>query len=162
MQPVRTADLQKFRLLSKSWKGGFIEGNKIPAIITSDGKRLNLKEEPEAKDLLKLFSTHHQEREAYRESGRVPKVFDGLPFPRVPRTLNYHLQFYVKDSEFFINQLERELCKIAYPRVFNYLFENNVFDIRFPNASGAKIECAEFFNELNSLKNDNNIHVHKL
>lgn len=88
-----------------------------------------------AEGLLKLFSEHHKHRLAYLQSGKTFRLTDGIPAPRTARTLNQHMRYYVKNSIFFVNQLERELFKIAYPKVFNYLFENNMADPRFPHAS---------------------------
>ncbi|MCL9683155.1 DUF5621 domain-containing protein [Legionella maioricensis] len=117
-------------------------GNKRPSV--------DLPPNPSPRELLKLFTEHHQNRPAYLKSGLVSKLNDGIPAPRTERTLNDHAEFYVKNSEFFVNQLERELFKIAYPKSFNYLFENNMKDRRFPTDSGS--EKAEVIQELEELR----------
>ncbi len=123
--------------------------DKIPQIAYSDSylddkglKRPSedLPPNPNAKELLKLFSEHHQNRITYLKSGLVVKLNDGIPAPRTERTLNKHNEYYVKNSDFFVNQLERELFKIAYPKSFNYLFEKNLKDPRFPEDSESSKE----------------------
>ncbi|BCA93954.1 hypothetical protein TUM19329_03150 [Legionella antarctica] len=126
-------------------KGTQFAEDKIPPIAFSEkhsDKKKQIKpiedltpEKPDAKELLKLFAEHHQNRKAYLKSGTAAKLFDGIPAPRTERTLNQHGRYYVKNSAFFINQLERELFKIAYPKSFNYLFEKNLKDPRFPDDS---------------------------
>lgn len=110
---------------------------KIPAVIAyhTQGGLIELPEHPNTKDLLTLFTQHHQERDNYLKSGQAFHINDGIPIPRIPRTLNNHLKYYVKNSYFFVNQLERELFKLSWPKVFNYLFELNQADTRFPQDS---------------------------
>lgn len=129
--------------------------DKKPEIVYSNNYKppMALPDNPSAKELLKLFSANHEERDAYLASGLTSKLSDGIPTPRTQRTLNNHLQFYVKNSDFFTNQLERELFKITYPKTFNYLFEKNQFDIRFPNDSHSS--KADVETELATLKQDN-------
>lgn len=123
-----------------------------PQIVNSEGEFSDLPANPSAKQLLELFSQNHEQRAAFLKSGVKCKPFDGLPVPRAPRSINEHLHFYVKNSDFFTNQLERELFKITYPKTFNYLFEKNRFDIRFPNDSASSKEDVEA--ELAVLKRD--------
>jgi hypothetical protein len=104
----------------------------------------------QSKELLKLFAQHHQEREAYAKSGKKVKLADGLPVARAYRRLNKHLDFYVKNPDFFVNQLERELFKISYPRGFNYFFEKNQKDLGFPSNS----EENNVIEELQQLKKE--------
>lgn len=119
--------------------------NKIPKLVTSCPMLIKqhgspfseLTSSPNSKGLLNLFSQHHQEREAYLKSGKELHFIDGLPVPRSKRSLNNHLEFYVKNSNFFVNQLERELFKLSYPRVFNYYFEQNQTDERFIQESNS-------------------------
>lgn len=120
--------------------GTTFTGDRIPQIVTSNinGGFSDLPQNPNAKDMLKLFTQHYLERENYRKSGQALKLHDGIPTPRTPRTLNHHLKYYVKSSYFFVNQGERELFKIAYPKVFNYLFEKNQFDLRYPHDSASQ------------------------
>ena len=135
--------------------GTQFNNNQIPQIVYSQNykKPIDLPQNPSAKELLELFSVNHEERDAYLKSGKKSNMTDGIPVPRVQRTLNDHLDFYVKNPDFFTNQLERELFKITYPKTFNYLFERNQFDIRFPESSNSTREQVEI--ELNSLKRDN-------
>lgn len=133
----------------------FKNDSQLPAIVTKTGEHANLTENPDARDLLRIFSIHHQERENYRKSGQSIKMLDGIPSPRVPRSMRGQLKFYVKDADFFVNQLERELFKVAYPGTFNYLFEQNVFDIRFPDNTGTQLTQAMLVEELQTLKTDN-------
>ena len=110
---------------------------------------VDLPPNPSAKELLQLFTEHHKNRPAYLKSGLTSKLTDGIPAPRTERTLNNHTEYYVKNSDFFVNQLERELFKIAYPKSFNYLFENNMKDPRFPTDSGcSKLEVIQELEEL--------------
>jgi hypothetical protein len=132
--------------------------DQIPQIAFSDSypdetgklrQPVDLPPDPSAKELLKLFTEHHKNRPAYLKSGLVSKLTDGIPAPRTERTLNKHNEYYVKNSEFFVNQLERELFKIAYPKSFNYLFENNIKDPRFPtDSNSSEIEVIQELEEL--------------
>ncbi|MBL7479519.1 DUF5621 domain-containing protein [Legionella bononiensis] len=135
--------------------GTKFNNDQIPQIVYSQNYKnpVDLPQNPSAKELLELFSVNHEERDAYLKSGKKSNLTDGIPVPRVQRTLNNHLDFYVKNPDFFTNQLERELFKITYPKTFNYLFERNQFDIRFPENSNSTPEQVEI--ELNSLKRDN-------
>lgn len=112
---------------------------KIPAVIAYHipGGLIELPEHPNTKELLTLFTQHHQERDNYLKSGQALHLSDGMPIPRIPRTLNNHLKYYVKNSYFFVNQLERELFKCSWPKIFNYLFELNQIDTRFPQDSNS-------------------------
>jgi hypothetical protein len=117
-----------------------------------------LPDEPQEQrqQLLKLFSQHHSERDAYRQSGMKFKATDGIFAPRTDRSMNQHLRFYVKQSPFFINQLERELFKVTYPATFNYLFEKNQRDERFPPPDDLQQWSEELvINDLHSLKEGN-------
>jgi hypothetical protein len=128
---------------------------KIPDLTVSDHSLRTLPAEvPTAKDLLQLFTLHHRQRAKYLASGKLILFHDGLPIPRKMRSLNKYLDFYVKNADFFVNQLERELFKISYPKVFNYLFERNQVDFRFIDQSG--LEKSQVIPELLALKNENN------
>ena len=133
--------------------GTTFKDDKTPKIVKPDMTFSELPEDPTSKDLLKLFTLHHQERNNYLNSGKAPKLADGIPLPRKIRTLNSKLEFYVKNSDFFTNQLERELFKITYPKVFNYLFEMNQLDSRFPEQSACDKE--NVIAELSLLKQEN-------
>ncbi|KTD42389.1 DUF5621 domain-containing protein [Legionella quateirensis] len=134
--------------------GTLFINNQLPPIIAHHLEQgvTELPEQPDAKNLLKLCSLHHKEREHYLISGQEFKIHDGIPLPRIARTLNNHLKYYVKNSQFFTNQLERELFKISYPRTFNYLFEKNQFDERFPHNSASTKQ--EVIAELEHLRQD--------
>ncbi len=123
-----------------SANGSSFNNDQVPDYAFSDDYpiedrvvREDLPEDPQAQrqHILDLFSQHHQERSAYRESGMKAKLADGILTPRTDRSMNQHLRFYVKHSFIFINQLERELFKVTYPATFNYLFEMNQPDPRF-------------------------------
>ncbi|MFZ4077282.1 MAG: DUF5621 domain-containing protein, partial [Legionellaceae bacterium] len=86
------------------------------------------------KGLLSLCNEQHKEREHYLSYGKRHKTGDSL-FLRKQRRLYQHREMYVEDSDFFLNQWERSLFKMTYPRVFNYLFERNRYDPDFPSAS---------------------------
>lgn len=139
--------------------GTKIEGG-MPRMVTSDPKKVAnpysdiapFPPETQSKEMLKLFNQHHQEREAYLKSGKTVKIVDGIPLPRDVRSLNNHLDFYVKNSDFFVNQLERELFKVSYPKVFNYLFEQNQKDPHFPDGSASSKE--DVMRELKQLKGE--------
>jgi len=111
--------------------GTKFQDDKIPQITTSEKVRTDLPPNPSAKDLLKLFSTNHTERDAYLKSGLASKLTDGIPTPRIERSFNKNSPYYVKNSNFFVNQMERELFKVAYPKVFNHLFERGRLDQRY-------------------------------
>ncbi len=129
--------------------------DKLPLIVYDKGHRppKEIPENPSAKDLLRLFNEHHLKRDHYLQAARVLTFQDSMPMPRSIRTLNNHKKYYVKNSDFFVNQLERELFKITYPQVFNYLFERNQFDPRFPNASAS--QKLDVIAELSIIKMDN-------
>lgn len=133
--------------------GTTFKDDKAPQIVKADMTYLDLPEDPTSKDLLRLFTLHHQERKNYLESGKAPKVADGIPLPRQIRSFNSKLECYVKNSDFFTNQLERELFKITYPKVFNYLFEKNQLDLLFPEQSACDKE--DVIAELSLLKQEN-------
>ena len=105
-----------------------------PQAITIE-ERDDLPPTPDVKGLLLLFSQNHEQRKEFYQSGITARLIDGIPAPRAERTLNKHEKYYVKNPDFFVNQLERELFKIAYPKTFNYLFERNLKDDRFPEDS---------------------------
>lgn len=94
------------------------------------------------KALLSLSNEQHKERENYLSYGKRHKTGDSL-FLRKKRRLHQHRDMYVEDSGFFLNQWERALFKITYPRVFNYLFERNRPDPDFPSASSVTEVLAE-------------------
>ena len=137
--------------------------DKIPPIIYSDNYvDINnqlipdkpdeaLTENPSAAELLELFSQHHENREAHLKSGLRINFFDSAPIARYERSLNKDAKFYVKDPDFFVNQLERELFKIAYPRTFNYLFEHNIYDSR----SASNSLAGQVKEELAKLEDEN-------
>jgi hypothetical protein len=126
-----------------------------PQMIYSEGDPTDLDANPSAQQLLELFSENHEQRVAFLKSGMKTKLFDGIPVPRAPRSINDHLHYYVKNSDFFTNQLERELFKITYPKTFNYLFEKKRFDPRYPNDSGDNNNKADVEEELAVLKGAN-------
>ncbi|STX37498.1 DUF5621 domain-containing protein [Legionella feeleii] len=140
--------------------GTTFKDGKMPQMVTSDPKKAGnpysdisqFPPETQSKEMLKLFNQHHQEREAYLKSGKTVKLVDGIPVPRDVRSLNNHLDFYVKNSDFFVNQLERELFKVSYPKVFNYLFEQNQKDPHFPDDSASNPE--DVIKELKQLKDE--------
>uniref|UniRef100_UPI0005943FD2 DUF5621 domain-containing protein n=1 Tax=Legionella tunisiensis TaxID=1034944 RepID=UPI0005943FD2 len=140
--------------------GTTFKDGKMPQMVTSDPKKAGnpysdisqFPPETQSKEMLKIFGQHHQERGAYLKSGKTVKLVDGIPVPRDVRSLNNHLDFYVKNSDFFVNQLERELFKVSYPKAFNYLFEQNQKDPRFPNDSASTAE--DVINELKQLKEE--------
>lgn len=120
--------------------------DKIPEVpLSKDARKKKLavqfpieyhtKNHPGAKkELLTLLNQQHQERHSYAAYGKRSKLGDSSSF-RAPRSINQHKEYYVTDSNFFVNQLERELFKVTYPRVFNYLFELNKQDPAFPSQS---------------------------
>ena len=114
----------------------------------------DLPKNPNVKELLHLFSDHHKNRVTYLKSGLTAHLADGIPSPRTERSLNRYTQYYVKHSAFFVNQLERELFKIAYPKSFNYLFENNQKDLRFPADSCSSRKAV--ITELEGMANTDN------
>lgn len=136
--------------------GTIFNEDKVPQIVYQEHYKAAHDIPPiqSASELLELFNELHEERSAYLESGMQMRLHDGIPVPRVKRTLNSNLNLYVKNSDFFINQLERELFKITYPKVFNYLFEQNQFDLRFPEDSNSTKEQIE--EELYHLQNNHN------
>ncbi|WP_133141384.1 DUF5621 domain-containing protein [Legionella moravica] len=143
---IKNKDMQSGAILSwymlyyfLTQNGAQFKNNQIPPIIAQHLEQgiMELPENPDPKDLLKLCTLHHMEREHYLASGQMLNFYDGIPLPRIARTLKNHLKYYVKNSHFFTNQLERELLKISYPKTFNYLFEKNQFDERFPHDSAS-------------------------
>ncbi|OCH98382.1 hypothetical protein A8135_12590 [Legionella jamestowniensis] len=125
----------------------------IPQISRNEGPYIDIKPVKDSAQLLSGFEEHHAQRNDYLKSGQVVKLLDGIPVPRKKRSLNNHLEFYVRDSNFFINQLEREVFKVTYPQVFNYLFEQNQNDPRFPKrASDESEHRLEVIEELRSIR----------
>ncbi|GGI87105.1 DUF5621 domain-containing protein [Legionella impletisoli] len=133
--------------------GTTFNGNVMPQLVDKDMNLSTLPTNPSTKDLLNLFSDHHLERDHYLKSGQRIKLVDGIPLPRKQRSLNKHLDYYVKNADFFVNQLERELFKLSYPKTFNYLFEQNLPDLRFPQASHCEKE--DVIAELLTIRNEN-------
>ena len=137
-----------------SQHGTTFDDNTIPKIVSSKLEYSRLAENPTAKSLLRLFSNHHQERDHYFASGRSSlSLIDGIPVARRVRSLNKHLHLYVKNPDIFTNQLECELLKVAYPRVFNYLFERAQADLLFPDTSAC--DKTEVISELDDLRQEN-------
>ncbi|KTD21783.1 DUF5621 domain-containing protein [Legionella londiniensis] len=93
---------------------------------------------------LRICSEYHHE---------IERHFQGENFLENMIRFNHNLAFYVRHADFFINQLERELFKIAYPKVFNFLFEKNLFDRRFPDDSMSHPDAV--VQELKQLKRNN-------
>ncbi len=145
--------------------GTVFKDDQIPQIVTNVNNNHVLSDlEPKinSKKMLTLFVKHHQERDDYLTSGATINVADGLPMIRRPRSLNNHLNLYVKspkfianecEYQFFVNQLERELFKVSYPLTFNYLFEQNQGDLRFPSGNAARQE--DVVKELCELSQEN-------
>lgn len=125
--------------------------DKMPNIIKNN-KPVALDAVKSAGELLTLFSQYHYEKHDYEASGKMIKFDDSIPIPRKMRTLNNHLKFYVKNPKFFVNQLDRESFKIVYPKTFNYLFEKNQKDSRFPDNSHSRPH--NVVNELRIIKNN--------
>lgn len=134
--------------------GTQFKNNSIPHIVYSNHykKAHSLPEHLSAKEFLQLYTEHHKEQKMYWRSGNAININDGMPIPRTPRTINDHLGFYVKNSRFFVNQMERELFKLSWPKTFNYLFEKNQFDLRFPYDSQSSKQ--EVLAELEQLKEE--------
>jgi len=126
--------------------------DKIPDIIKNKKQPVALDAVQSAGELLTLFSQYHHEKHGYEASGKMIQFDDSIPIPRKKRTLNNHLKFYVKNPEFFVNQLDRESFKIVYPKTFNYFFENNQKDSRFPNDSLSRPH--NVIHELRIIKNN--------
>jgi hypothetical protein len=126
-------------------KNGTVFEHGMPEMAFKSGISVSEKVVPvvNPSDLLKLYEKLHREREAFLSSGKKFKFADSVMFRRT-RSMNAELEFYVKDSSIFANVLERELMKLVYPRVFNYLFEQNVSDTRFPSHSDLGALNAEF------------------
>lgn len=146
-----TALLTHMALYSFLTKHGTVfKNNDIPPVAVSKKMRSETPiQSPEATalNMLSLFELQHQERPAYLAYGQRFNLGDsGLI--RASRTINQHKEYYVTDGYFFVNQLERELFKVTYPRVFNYLFELNQQDPAFPSASSQK----DVLSELKTLK----------
>ncbi len=129
---------------------------RVPSLAVS--KKANREQQDPAipltdpKELLKLYGGHHDEREAHLSYARRSKPLDSAML-RKPRRIKQQLELYVKDSDFFVNAMERQLFKIAYPRTFNYLFEKNMADPRMRQNSESSKE--DVIAELNILKQEN-------
>lgn len=115
-----------------------------PDLIRRETQRTDLQEPDQDyfRHLLDLFDKQHEERQPYLDNGQGSNVFrenqsffDSFPVPKKERRVKKYLKYYVEDSHFFVNQLERALFKISYPRIFNFLFEQNKVDARFVSAS---------------------------
>ncbi len=122
----------------------------IPSMVNSNTKdEIDVKEKSN-EALCDDFARHHAQRDNYAAESKKVILTDSLPTVRVPRKMNQHVELYVRDSDFFVNKLERELFKITYPKTFNYLFEGNKKDPRFPGASGSSKE--DVHEEINRIK----------
>jgi hypothetical protein len=108
----------------------------------------------EPKAILKTFAQMHKQNIAYERSGKKIKLGDGLPTARKKRGFTEDLESYVLDSDIFMNQLEREAMKMAYPEVFGYLFQGNVDDngIKYTPNDDRKAKVIE---ELKELREEN-------
>lgn len=79
--------------------------------------------------LLEHFARAKFHREDYEKSGKKMKFFDSFPLiAKAQRSFTQQLEYYVDESDFFLNQYERELLKQAYPAAFNFLFERGLKD----------------------------------
>ena len=121
--------------------GTTFEGTAVPALPNYDKDKekkseiqFSQKEDISADKLLTLFEQQHKEQDEYSKYGKRSKLGDSA-FLRAPRSMNQHKEYYVTDSDFFVNQLERELFKVTYPRTFNYFFEKNKEDDFFASNS---------------------------
>ncbi len=93
------------------------------------------------------FALHHLQEENCAKAGQAVTLLNGLPMPKVQRKLAQQLEYYVRDSWFFVNKLDRELFKITYPKTFNYLFEKGIYDPGFPQDSGKIMASLEAVHE---------------
>jgi hypothetical protein len=138
---IKSNDMQSTALLVQSAlytfltnNGTTFEGTEVPALPNYDGDKdkkykIQFTQQGEISDdkLLTLFEKQHKEQNEYSKYGKRSKLGDSA-FLRAPRSMNQHKEYYVTDSDFFVNQLERELFKVTYPRTFNYFFERNKED----------------------------------
>lgn len=117
--------------------------DKIPQLsVVKEGIHVDPIDTTDAKALFKLFRQQHDEREAYLQYGKRFKARDSVML-RKPRRICSQREYYVADSDFFVNQLERELFKVAFPRTFNYFFEKNSPDGYFLSSSSKEDVSAE-------------------
>ena len=138
---IKSNDMQSTALLVQSAlytfltnNGTTFEGTEVPALPNYDKDKekkskieFNQRRDISADKLLTLFEKQHKEQNEYSKYGERSKLSDSA-FLRAPRSINQHKEYYVTDSDFFVNQLERELFKVTYPRTFNYFFERNKED----------------------------------
>ena len=114
--------------------GTLFKKNELPMLAVKGNTVVASVDSKEPRELFSLFRKQHAERDAYLKYGKRSKFGDSAMF-RAQRRLNEQREYYVTDSHIFVNQLERELFKVAYPRVFNYFFENNIKDPFFASVS---------------------------
>ena len=123
--------------------GTTFQDNTIPPLsVVGEGLTIAPIDTSDANALFNLFRQQHDERNAYFQYGKRIKVGDSVMF-RKQRRICSQREYYVADSDFFVNQLERELFKVAFPRTFNYFFEKNSPDSWFDSASSKEQVIAE-------------------
>lgn len=159
---IKSNDMQSTALIVQSALYSFLtnngttfEGTAVPALPHYDKDKekksdiqFTQQDDISTKKLLTLFEKQHEEQNEYSKYGERSKFSDSA-FLRAPRSMNQHKEYYVTDSDFFVNQLERELFKVTYPRTFNYFFEKNQKDDFFASKSTGN----DVVTDLGSLKN---------
>ena len=78
--------------------------------------------------LLKCYTEAKDHRKDYKQRAFAfkRKGLADIPTPLKARSFNHHLEDYVRDAHFFVNQHHRELMKTIYPEIFNWSFENGL------------------------------------
>lgn len=121
-----------FQLFSKN--GTRFEDDNIPPIYGKLQKGFGISHirAADSVTMLEHFSRAKEHRKFYEQSGKKFKIaLEGIPLlAKIKRTFTRELELYVPDSDFFINQYERELFKSIYPNVFSYLFEKSYDPVR--------------------------------
>ena len=128
--------------------GTTFKNDTIPELsVVKEGITIASIDTTDAKALFNLFRQQHDERDDYLQYGKRFKAGDSAMF-RKPRRICSQSEYYVADSDFFVNQSERGLFKVAFPRTFNYFFENNSPDPYFLSGSSKD----EVITELREIK----------
>jgi len=101
--------------------------------------------------LLQSYDIAQQNRPDYKRKAQVFQYKD-IPIPGIARTFNSHLEDYVIDHSFFVNQHHRELVKQQFPVIFNWCFEHGKLDPSNQNTTGGGYDAEAVAKEIARMK----------
>jgi hypothetical protein len=132
----------KFAFLKQH--GTHFHANLVPDLAASDKVNFTEREKslqlPTDQEILEHYAKAKHHIEDYKKNANKIQLAD-IPLPGAHRSFyTTHHDDYSVDP-FFLNQHERELFKVCYPKVFNYLFEKGELNWQDPKNTGGKTDA---------------------